>query len=260
MFASHLSLEHVMTVRPAWLALASVLVLPIAGNAALAASSDTSAASRGAEERALRAQIDHMDNDLQALESQLYVLENDHSGTDPSLGAREEALRTQIHRMDRDQELIEDRLSELEKSDPPPLPTQATQPSTPAAVEMPPPASPPPQMTPSPMPPPAPPGPTLRRAADPAVYEKAARDRVSMFRYNPYRWVPVGTHQLAVYNTYNEAYLLDLSADCPGLLTTERITIESFSTQVFAGKNGVLAGDERCAITQIRELDVFRLP
>lgn len=79
------------------------------------------------------------------------------------------------------------------------------------------------------------------------------------FRYNPYRWIPVGTRQLAVYNTYDEAYLLDFASDCPGLLSTDRIKIENFSTKVVMGRDAVIADGQRCLITGIRELHINRL-
>ena len=81
-----------------------------------------------------------------------------------------------------------------------------------------------------------------------------------MFRYNPYRWVPVGTHQVAVYNTYDEAFLLDLAIDCPGLLSADRIKIENFSTKVVMNRDAVIADGQRCLITGIRQLNTARLP
>jgi len=266
-----------MTARVLSFTLTSALVLAAA--ASIAAPDDREAKRREAWERQLHAQLDRSDKGIQVLESRLFALENNHAGNEAAREAEKQILRDQIQRMDRDQEPIEKCLEKLEHDEPlgrvscpfhddgeqdtsttiarPPEPSVVAAP--PRAALPPPPPPPPPQAVPPPAPSP-PPGPALRKAEDPAPYEKAAISRVSMFRYNPYRWVPVGTHQLAVYNTYDEAYLLDLERDCPRLLTTERIKIENFSTKVVIGRDGVIADGERCAITGIRELSVSRLP
>jgi hypothetical protein len=262
--------EYSMSVRLAWLAIPLNIALFVSGPA-MAAAHNSTAEAHAAEARALRAQIDHMDSDLQTLESQLYRLENDHAD-DPARAGKESALRAQIHRMDHDQELLEDRLRELEHEDPAIAAesrkaaddtSTADHYATPATPP-PPPAPAPTQMAPPPPPPPPPPpqalGPTLRQAADPAPYEKAAGGYIGMFHYNPYQWVPVGTRQLAVYNTYDEAFLLDFANDCPNLLRAERIEIENFSTKVVMGRDAVIANGERCPITGIRELNTNRLP
>jgi hypothetical protein len=261
--------------------LASALVLATA--AGIAAPDDQEARRRQAWERQLHAQLDRSDKDIQVLESRLFALENNRSANDAAREAEKQALRDQIERMDHDQEPIEKCLEKLEHDEPlnrvscpfhddsgpaapatieqPPKPSMAAAPPQPAMPppRIAPPSAPSPQLAPSPVPSPQH-GPVLRKADDPAPYEKAVISRVSMFRYNPYRWVPVGTHQLAVYNTYEEAFLLDLDGDCQGLLTTERIQIENFSTRVVAGKDAVIADGQRCLITGIRELYVNRLP
>lgn len=265
-----------MTARVLTFMLVSALVL--AATASIAASDDQDARRRQAWKRQLHAQIDLSDKDIQVLESRLFALENNHSGNDASREAEKQTLREQIQHMDREQEPIEKCLEKLEHDEPlgrvscafhddgePAAPATMAQPPEPSMVAappqeaLPPPPPPPPQTTPSPAPAPEP-GPVLRKAEDPTPYEKAAISQVSMFRYNPYRWVPVGTHQLAVYNSYDEAYLLDLDGDCPRLLTTERIRVENFSTKVVVGRDAVIADGQRCAITGIRELNVNRLP
>ncbi len=267
--------------RFARFAIELALILLISGPA-LAASRDDE--SRAAVERALRAQIDRMDQDLQVIESQMYRLEHDHAA-DPARADKQSALHAQIERMDHEQDLLKDRLHQLEKQDSPavqearrqaeiaaedkfeaehppapdtaPAPAQAPAPvpePVPVPVQIasppaPPPPAPPPQL-----------GPTLRQAADPAPYEKAAGGYVGMFHYNPYRWVPVGTRQVAVYNTYDDAYLLDLAIDCPGLLSADRIKIENFSTKVVMNRDAVIADGQHCLITGIRQLNTVRLP
>jgi hypothetical protein len=251
-----------MSARVAWLAIPFALIL-LGEPSAMAASQNTDAESRVAEESALRAQIRLMDHDLQSLESQLYQLDKEHAD-DPSRADKKRALREQIHQMDHQQELLENRLRALEKDDSPAMQEARRQakPAAQAGEETASPPAPAPVQMAAPAPPPPPPqlGPTLRQAADPAPYEKAAGNRVGMFRYNPYRWVPVGTRQLAVYNTYDEAYLLDFANDCPSLLSADRIKIENFSTKVVVNRDAVIADGQRCLITGIRELNVSRLP
>ncbi len=271
-----------MFVRVVSLTLAPILVLLTAASPALASDADT----RAAQEHALQAQIDRIDVDVQNLETRLHDLETGHAAS-TSRAADESELRTQIHRMDREQELLEDRLHAIEKQDSPavqdarrqakidaedrleagnppaPAPTPAparTSETAPAPAQSTPPPAPPLPATPSAPAPPPPLGPPLRQAADPAPYEKVAGAWVGMFRYNPYRWVPVGTHQLVVYNTYDEAYLLDFASDCPGLLSAKRIQVENFSTKVVMGRDAVVADGQRCPITGIRQLMVNRLP
>jgi hypothetical protein len=262
--------ERAMSVRVATLAACLCLILSFSGSATAASSAEA----RAAEARALRAQIDRMDRDLQSLESQLYHLEHD-TPADPARSDKESAIRSQIHRLDHDQELLENRLRELEHEDPAILAESAKAGEasgtsdhygTPTAPPPPPAAAPPPPIlsaaAPPPPPPPAPPafGPTLRHAADPAPYEKAAGSYVSMFHYNPYKWIPVGTRQLVVYNTYDEAFLLDFASDCPGLLSADRIQVENFSTKVVINRDAVIADHQRCQITGIRELNTHHLP
>ncbi len=250
--------------------------LAVAACHAVPAFAASNAETRAAEARALRAQIDRMDRDLQSLESQVYAL--DHATPpDPARADKQRAIRAQIHAMDHDQELLENRLHELEREDPaiaaesaragdasgvgdhygssaPAPPPAPAPPALFAAAAMPPPpvqAPPPPSHT---------IGPSLRQAADPAPYEKAAGDYVGMFHYSPGKWVPVGTRQLAVFNTWDDAYLLDLGGDCPGLLSADRIRIENFSTKVVADRDAVIADGQRCAITGIRPLNTARLP
>ncbi len=253
-----------MTARLPSLVVAAALVLATA--LSLAAAEDRDARRRQAWERQLQAQIDRTDKDIQALESRLFALENSRAGNDSSRETEKRALRDQILRMDHEQEPIEACLEKLghdealsriscpfhDDSD---VPVRAPAVEVPTTMAAPPPPLPAVPVVSAPAQ-----GPALRAAVDPGPYEKAAGDRVGMFFYNPYRWVPVGTRQLAVFNSYDDAYLLDFDAPCPGLLTTRRIQIENSSTKVYAGKHAVIADGDRCPIVAIRELQVRRLP
>lgn len=228
------------------LILAAACVMPV-----LAVEPD---AVRAAEARALRAQIDQMDTQMRDLADQLHAIETAH----PTDRDGRDALRQRIHDISSDQQLLESRLRELER----PQAAGSAAGTNPVTPSPPPPSSPPQPQAPPPVAaaPAVSLGPPLRKAADPAIYLKAAGDRRSMFNYNPYRWIPVGTRQLAVYNDYNDAVLLDLENDCPTLLTARKIDIENFSTRVYVNKSAVVADGVRCVIVGIRELYTNRLP
>lgn len=212
-------------------------------------------ATRQAESRALQAQIDQMDAQVRDLSNRLHALD----AGQPGASGNRDALRAQIRQIGNDQDLLEQRLRELQREN-----SGAAAAAPPAPAPLATPMAPPPPPAPTVAPPPPPPpavaqGPKLREAADPAPYLKAAGDAVGMFFYNPYKLIPVGTHQLVVYTNFDEAYLLDLDGDCPGLLTARKITIENFSARVIAGRHAVLADGERCPIADIRKLYVNRL-
>jgi hypothetical protein len=246
--------ERRMSARIARLAIGFALVL-LADHLLAADSYADSDAARAAEARALRAQIDRMDQDMQALETRLHAYASDPA----SHTAEADALRAQIHRMDRDQELLEGRLHELETSDPAIAAERFRKPAPADVAQAP--QAPVPRMA-TPAPDYAPTGPALRQAANPAPYEAALDARIAMFRVamSIYRWVPVGRRELAVFNTYDEAYLLEFVDDCPGLLYASRIEIQNFSTRVRAGEHGVIAAGQRCVIKNIYELRIPRLP
>ncbi|MBS0193264.1 MAG: hypothetical protein JSR34_03395 [Proteobacteria bacterium] len=225
---------------------------------ALAADPDA-AATRAVEERALRAQVDQMDAQLRDLADRLHAYQQTHPDDD----AGADALRGKIRDVSRDQALLGNRLRELRAQDAGAAPTPPAPPPPPEQASAPPPPAPPSmrEAAPPPAPPPPLPGPTLRQAANPAPYLKAAGDAVSMFWYNPNRWIPIGdTSQLVVYNSYDDAYLLRFSQPCPALLTASKISIENFSTRVYAGRSSVEAGDAKCLIVGIHQLYANRLP
>ena len=175
--------------------------------------------------------------------------------------AEKRALRAQLEQMKGDTQALQARLRELDaSSDPAPQSSgsSATSPQMQAApapvTHAPTAAVPAPAYTPQ--------QPTLRQAADPAPYEAATDTRIAMFRlaFSLYRWIPVGSSQLVVFNTYDQAYLLDFANACPGLLSASRIRIENFSTHVKVGEHAVIADGQRCLITVIRELRISKLP
>ncbi len=213
-------------------------------------------AAREAEMRALQAQIAQMDAQVRALSNRLYAIQTSAPADDPDVVA----MRTQIRDISRDQAFLEARLRQLqgataasESAPTPPRPPPTARSPVPSVAPVPQATPTPPAASPSPA------GPRLREAADPAPYLKAVNQRVGMFFYNPYKLIPVGSSQLAIYTSFNEAYLLDLDGPCPALLTAKRITIENFSTRVIAGRHAVVADGTRCPIVGISTLHTNRL-
>jgi len=172
----------------------------------------------------------------------------------PENDAEIRALRAQLAQMKSDTQALEARLHELEAANNAGPRSSASREAT-AQMQ----AAPMPRASISTY---SPTGPALRQPADPAPYEAASDARIAMFRvaFSIYRWVPVGSRQLAVFNTYDQAYLLDFADDCPGLLHASRIEIQNFSTRVRVGEHSVIADGQHCLIANIRELRIPRLP
>jgi hypothetical protein len=178
-----------------------------------------------ADVRALRAQLDQVKSDIRAMDARLRELEQ---RTTEAAASSPSGSRTAMERTS------------------PATATPATAPAASTALT--------PGYTPS--------GPVLREAVDPAPYQAAIDARLSMFRVAmaPYRWIPAGKRQLVLFNTYDQAYLLDFANACPGLLYAKHIRIENFSTHVKIGEHAVVADGQRCLITDIGELRIVKLP
>lgn len=219
---------------------------------------DPGADAQDAEIHALQAQIAQMDTQVRDLSNRLHAIGPGAPADDPDVVA----MRNQIRDISRDQAFLEARLRQLQASpaaSPSPPPPAAATAAAPHIPQTPPPAPPASPAPPAPTAEAPPPAPTLRQAADPAPYLKAAGDAVGMFFYNNYKLIPVGTHQLVVWTSFDQAYLLDLQDACPALLTARKITIENFSTRVVAGRHAVVADGTRCLIVGIRTLHASRL-
>lgn len=103
--------------------------------------------------------------------------------------------------------------------------------------------------------------PAIRQAVDPAPYLAAHGERVPMFQMSDMvAWRLLGPEQLVVWAYDDEAYLLDLQRDCPGLYSAEKIRVENFSTRVQVDRDAVLADGDRCPIIAIRKLENIRAP
>lgn len=96
-----------------------------------------------------------------------------------------------------------------------------------------------------------------------AAYAAAAGEPVRSFRFfSLYSWESLGNdRQVAVYTRPNEAWLLDLGGNCPGLDLGTTLGLTSNLNQVMVGFDKVIAGrnDFPCTISEIRPVDVGKL-
>lgn len=74
------------------------------------------------------------------------------------------------------------------------------------------------------------------------------------------KWLALDEKRLVYWVLDDEAYLLNLSHTCAGLLDTERLKLQSFSNKVRAGHDGVIFGDQLCLIESIGKLGGKSLP
>lgn len=96
---------------------------------------------------------------------------------------------------------------------------------------------------------------------NPSPYEASVTGRVSMFRITfSSMWRVLDEKRLVYWVVDDEAYLLNLAQICPGLLSTQKLKLENFSTKVLAGRDHVVFGDKRCLIESIDRLGGPSLP
>ena len=104
---------------------------------------------------------------------------------------------------------------------------------------------------------------TQRLAERQADYAATAGDPVPSFRYTTdlYSWEAVSDTQVAVYTKPLQAYLLDLGAKCPDLLSNYDIGLTASFGKVTPRFDKVLTGARHipCMIQQIRPVDVQKL-
>lgn len=103
--------------------------------------------------------------------------------------------------------------------------------------------------------------PPKRADVDPAPYEKSSVGRVPQFRTTQSsKWLVLDEKRVVFWVLNEEAYLLNLAQTCPGLLDAEKIKLESFSTKVRAGHDGIVFSGQRCLIESITKLGGKNLP
>lgn len=115
---------------------------------------------------------------------------------------------------------------------------------------------------------PAPPSPVVTRVptpirtlVDPAPYEASIEGRVPQFRTNQSaKWLVLDESRLVFWVVDDEAYMLNLDKKCTGLFDTNKILLESFSSKVRAGHDGVVFSGKRCSIESVFKLSGRLLP
>ncbi len=95
-----------------------------------------------------------------------------------------------------------------------------------------------------------------------ARYEAYAGPPVERFTYlGRYdSWQPIGTNELVVWTTINQAYLIKVAPPCDNLEFVNRIGLTSTASTVSARFDFVKVGRQwRCPIEQIRPVDYLRM-
>lgn len=100
-----------------------------------------------------------------------------------------------------------------------------------------------------------------RRDAQRTHYEAYAGPPVESFtwlgRYDS--WQPIGTNELVVWTTPNQAYLIKVAPPCDNLEFVNRIGLTSTGNTVSSRFDFVKAGRWRCPIQEIRPIDYSRM-
>lgn len=106
------------------------------------------------------------------------------------------------------------------------------------------------------------PSPAPKRSnIDPAPYEAAITGRISSFRTSQSaKWLVLDEKRIVYWILDDEAYILNLTLACPGLLDTNKLKVENFSTRVRAGHDHVFFGNQSCLIDSISILGGRSLP
>ena len=95
-----------------------------------------------------------------------------------------------------------------------------------------------------------------------ARYEAYAGPPIEQFTYlGRYdSWQPIGTNELVVWTTINQAYLITVAPPCENLEFTNRIGLTQTANTVSARFDFVKVGHQwRCPIQQIRPVDYLRM-
>jgi hypothetical protein len=101
-----------------------------------------------------------------------------------------------------------------------------------------------------------------RQDAQRARYEAYAGPPVDRFTYlGRYdSWQPIGTNELVVWTTINQAYLIKVAPPCDNLEFANRIGLTSTANTVSARLDFVRVGRQwRCPIQEIRPVDYLRM-
>jgi Family of unknown function (DUF6491) len=100
-----------------------------------------------------------------------------------------------------------------------------------------------------------------RQDAQRARYESYAGPPIDKLTYlGRYdSWQPIGTNELVVWTTINQAYLIKVAPPCDNLEFANRIGLTSTASTVSARFDFVKVGRWRCPIQEIRPVDYLRM-
>lgn len=103
--------------------------------------------------------------------------------------------------------------------------------------------------------------PPKKANVDPMPYEDSILGKVSQFRTSQsLKWRVLDEKRVVFWVLNDEAYLLNLTQTCPGLLDATKLSLEKFASKVRAGYDGVIFDDQRCLIESINLLGGRSLP
>lgn len=104
------------------------------------------------------------------------------------------------------------------------------------------------------------PGPRERMAEKEAEAARHAGDPVNSFRFlRMHHFEILGPNSILVWTRMNQAYLLAVDEPCFGLEFATSVGLSSTSNTVYRRTDDVVFKDQRCAIREIRPVDVKAL-
>ena len=92
-------------------------------------------------------------------------------------------------------------------------------------------------------------------------YEAYAGPPVDHFTYLAHfdSWQPIGTNELVVWTSINQAYLIKVAPPCDNLQFANRVGLTSTAGTVSSRFDFVKVGHWRCPIQEIRPVDYLRM-
>jgi Family of unknown function (DUF6491) len=100
-----------------------------------------------------------------------------------------------------------------------------------------------------------------RQDAQRARYESYAGPPIENFTWLGHfdSWQPIGTNEVVVWTTPNQAYLIKVAPPCDNLEFANRIGLTSTANTVASRFDFVKVGRWRCPIQEMRPLDYLRM-
>jgi hypothetical protein len=92
-------------------------------------------------------------------------------------------------------------------------------------------------------------------------YESYAGPPIEKFTYLGHydSWQPIGTNELVVWTSINQAYLIKVAPPCDNLQFANRVGLTSTQGTVYTRFDSVKVGHWRCPIQEMRPIDYLRM-